>query len=70
VEVAHGYCCNNGSPSVFSTITSTGGGGGGHLDTRHHGIPGGSGGGLEDPAGDLGGTGNTPPVVLHKEIRW
>ena len=61
---------NNGSPSVFSTITSTGGGGGGSQVLTRVGQPGGSGGGggggeyanpLSSP-GPRAGLGNTPPV--------
>ena len=50
----------SGSPSTFSTITSTGGGGGGGSSSS--GADGGSGGGNggENPAGF--GSGNTPPV--------
>jgi hypothetical protein len=56
----------NGSPSVFSTITSTGGGGGGGAPGGS-GQPGGSGGGASLSAGaptPIGGAGagNTPPV--------
>jgi hypothetical protein len=65
---------NPGSPSVFSTITSTGGGAGGAKNhpgpfNNVNGDPGGSGGGAhqaakDNPAGGaLGfGVGNTPPV--------
>ena len=53
---------NNGSNSVFSTITSTGGGGGG--SAGNNGKDGGSGGG--GARGNVtthpGGSGNTPPV--------
>ena len=55
----------NGSPSVFSTITSTGGGGGVSATPGTTGQPGGSGGGGAYGQGDNalpGGTGNTPPV--------
>ena len=50
-----------GTPSVFSTITSTGGGSGGgaHQDP---GNAGGSGGGGTGRSGAAGGSGNTPPV--------
>ena len=50
-----------GTPSVFSTITSTGGGSGGgsHNDS---GNAGGSGGGGTGRTGASGGAGNTPPV--------
>ena len=53
---------NNGSNSIFSTITSTGGGGGGQNNTTGNtgGSGGGAGGGCTD--GDAGGSGNTPPV--------
>ena len=54
----------NGSPSTFSTITSTGGGGGGYYD-NNPGNPGGSGGGggsNESSGSTPGGSGNTPPV--------
>jgi len=56
---------NNGSDSIFSTITSTGGGGAGsHGNTI--GASGGSGGGSScvgsTPTGRSGGAGNTPPV--------
>jgi hypothetical protein len=60
---------NNGSNSVFSTITSAGGGGGGggpNAGPSVNGNPGGSGGGGQPggPTGPVGqgGTGNTPPV--------
>ena len=48
----------NGSPSVFSTITSTGGGGGAGATTN--GQDGGSGGGKSNEG--AAGSGNTPPV--------
>lgn len=50
-----------GSPSIFSTITSAGGGRGADGPTGNPavGIPGGSGGGGQN---NVGGTGNTPPV--------
>jgi len=54
---------NDGSNSVFSTITSTGGGGGGRNATV--GNAGGSGGGFGGGSGSttpIGGAGNTPPV--------
>jgi hypothetical protein len=51
---------NDGSNSVFSTITSTGGGGGG-VYTGGNGRTGGSGGG-GGANGGSGGTGNNPPV--------
>jgi hypothetical protein len=54
----------NGTPSVFSTITSTGGGSGGAGATPGVpavGQPGGSGGGGHY-GNKAGGTGNTPPV--------
>tara|TARA_R100001126_G_scaffold32888_1_gene18529 strand:- start:203 stop:1537 length:1335 start_codon:yes stop_codon:yes gene_type:complete len=57
---------NQGTPSIFSTITSTGGGGGnGNSPGASEAQPGGSGGGGGDlPAAPLrvGGSGNTPPV--------
>ncbi len=53
---------NNGSNSVFSTITSAGGGGGGrHVQPGNSGGSGGGGGGGA-AAGKAGGNGNTPPV--------
>jgi hypothetical protein len=60
---------NNGSNSIFSTITSAGGGGGGggpNAGPSVNGNPGGSGGGGQ-PGGPIGpvgqgGTGNTPPT--------
>jgi len=54
----------NGTPSIFSTITSTGGGGGGPLFTPNDGASGGSGGGAgaEDSNTGSGGAGNTPPT--------
>ena len=61
-----GYTCGptSGSPSTFSTITSTGGGrAGGNsspVPIYFQGQPGGSGGGSR--GGLSGGTGNTPPV--------
>src|SRR6056300_105575 len=51
---------SNGSPSIFSTITSAGGGGGGGRGTS--GSSGGSGGGGGDYGSTGGGAGNTPPV--------
>ena len=61
---------NAGSPSVFSTITSTGGGGGAFTGAPgpsglRGGNPGGSGGGASHGTsypGPAGGAGNTPPV--------
>ena len=58
---------NNGSNSIFSTITSTGGGGGGSGGpapcNSAHGRPGGSGGGGAGGAyARNAGCGNTPPV--------
>jgi len=62
---------NNGSPSIFSTITSTGGGGGGSGGAsqgpeNRPGNPGGSGGGIGGGNSCVGpetvGSGNTPPV--------
>lgn len=54
---------NNGSPSIFSTITSTGGGGGGRDGgpSGTNGNSGGSGAG-GGGAGGAGGAGNTPSV--------
>lgn len=54
--------CNgaNGTPSIFSTITSTGGGGGGRTPASAN--PGGSGGGPRGCAVATG-SGNTPPVA-------
>jgi hypothetical protein len=49
-----------GTPSVFSTITSTGGGGGGKWGCGGQ-TTGGSGGGSAQPCG-TGGSGNTPPT--------
>jgi len=49
-----------GTPSVFSTITSTGGGGGGRWSSGGQ-TTGGSGGGSAQPNG-TGGVGNTPPT--------
>jgi len=55
---------NNGSNSVFSTITSAAGGGGGGFSSRN-GSGGGSGGGASVFSGTngCGGSGNTPPVA-------
>jgi hypothetical protein len=64
---------NNGTNSIFSTITSTGGGGGAggfpgvSSPPQGNGLPGGSGGGGAKCTGSgtigrPGGTGNTPPV--------
>jgi len=53
-----GGCGGCGSPSVFSSFTSTGGGGGGNSSST--GKPGGSGGGGGN--NNAGGSGNTPPV--------
>ena len=53
-------CGANGSPSIYSTITSTGGGKGGYQGNLS-GFTGGSGGGGHDTPGP-GGAGNTPPV--------
>ena len=52
---------NDGSNSVFSTITSTGGGGGGTFSSST-GRPGGSGGGGRGTCATAG-NGNTPPVT-------
>ena len=56
----------SGTPSIFSTITSTGGGGGGGDQTPTNppfaaGLPGGSGGGSGRTGASVG-AGNTPPV--------
>tara|TARA_B100000029_G_scaffold252726_1_gene249685 strand:- start:200 stop:1570 length:1371 start_codon:yes stop_codon:yes gene_type:complete len=56
-----------GTPSIFSSVTSTGGGRGGGQQCGHTvGLPGGSGGGGHGDGGGTtcwtGGTGNTPPV--------
>jgi len=51
-----------GSNSVFSTITSTGGGGGGSQGSGAAGGSGGSGGGSTGAPAVAGGAGNTPPV--------
>jgi hypothetical protein len=57
-----------GTPSIFSTITSTGGGGGRDDDSPAPGNPGtngGSGGGSgggNNPLSNFGGTGNSPPT--------
>ena len=65
---------NNGSPSIFSTITSAGGGGGGggpiacsanpYRPGLNGGSGGGAGGGVNTTPANLapGGSGNTPPV--------
>lgn len=60
---------NDGSNSIFSTITSTGGGGGGAgggqpvpNGTGRPGGSGGGGGGRGDGGTRVGGSGNTPPV--------
>ena len=53
----------DGSPSIFSTITSAGGGGGGSFSAgRDGGSGGGAGGSYTDSSPDQGGSGNTPPV--------
>ncbi len=66
-----GFRGNNGSNSIFDTITSAGGGGGGSNHpagpgaVARNGLPGGSGGGGAGISGQpdgVGGTGNTPPV--------
>jgi hypothetical protein len=60
---------NPGSPSVFSTITSTGGGGGGIYPANNgngnNGGSGGGGGSRNTPCGSgaQAGTGNSPPVA-------
>ena len=51
----------DGSNSVFSTITSSGGGGGGAASPSQSGRNGGSGGGSAGPA-SAASSGNTPPV--------
>jgi len=56
-----GYVGVSGSPSIFSTITSTGGGGGAGNSSPFPGGPGGSGGGGAY-GNTVAGTGNTPPV--------
>ena len=58
--VAHPTVGIQGTPSVFSTITSTGGGGGGRWSTGGQ-TTGGSGGGSAQQCG-TGGAGNTPPT--------
>jgi hypothetical protein len=57
---------NNGTDSVFGTITSSGGGGGGAYNTN--GFSGGSGGGGGETAGSSlsGGSGTTGPHVLMR----
>ena len=52
----------NGSPSVFSSITSTGGGKGGAHPTKA-GKPGGSGGGGGGDGTSSAGSGNSPPTT-------
>jgi hypothetical protein len=66
------FIANQGSPSIFSTITSTGGGygvgcaGNTPAPIAGNGQPGGSGGGAGQASGGFpnrtGGTGNSPPV--------
>ena len=51
---------NNGTSSIFSTITSSGGGGSGGYETP--GNPGGSGAGGTGGGTECAGSGNTPPV--------
>ena len=55
-----------GTPSIFDSITSTGGGRGGSqantANSPYAGGPGGSGGGGNGECGPGGGSGNTPPV--------
>ena len=62
-----GSRADNGSNSVFSTITSAGGGGSGQGEqTNNAGASGGSGGGgapASGSGGASGGSGNTPPVT-------
>ena len=65
ITVGAGGSAANGSPSIFSTITSTGGGfGGPNGTTSGLGSPGGSGGGGGQGGNppSAGGAGNTPPV--------
>ena len=62
----NGQGCS-GSPSTFSSITSTGGGGGGGNGgpaSEKNGLPGGSGGGggYNGSGSTTGGTGNSPPT--------
>jgi hypothetical protein len=57
----NGLAPANGSPSTFSTITSTGGGRAGQENAGTGGIPGGSGGGNYYASLTVG-AGNTPPV--------
>jgi hypothetical protein len=52
----------SGSPSIFSTITSTGGGRGGAAGGNSIGSSGGSGGGNRFGSQSAGGAGNTPPT--------
>lgn len=61
--VPNGQRGNNGSNSVFSSITSAGGGGGGvNQAPPQNGKPGGCGGGAGWNPPSSGGSGNTPPV--------
>jgi len=54
----------NGSPSIFSSITSAGGGGGMQFNTPpSSGGSGGGGGGRAGSCGSSGGSGNTPPTT-------
>ena len=61
---AGGPTTTSGTPSIFSTITSTGGGRGGFMGptTDSGGEPGGSGSGTAGWPSNPAGTGNTPPV--------
>mgnify|MGYP003656466907 CR=1 FL=1 len=51
-----------GANSIFSTKTATGGGGGASFSKNGAPLAGGSGGGDGGRCGELGGSGNTPPV--------
>lgn len=55
-----GIVGNNGSDSVFNSITSTGGGGGGTTGVGSNGGSGGGGGAFGSGSPTSGGTGNTP----------
>ena len=65
---------NDGSNSVFSTITAAGGGGGGGTGCNaapcNSGRSGGSGGGAGASPGASGGTGNTPPTSPAQGQSW
>jgi hypothetical protein len=56
-----GAVATSGTPSIFSSITSTGGGAGNRDIPSHLAYDGGSGGGGQNPAAP-GGSGNTPAV--------